>query len=246
MRRPCSHAPRGNEINSAALAHSTVEAMLRFAAGRPMAGAVSAAAISWAVRALRTMQRNHHVEGTVLDTRGRPIRGVQVRAVQFNHEADGLATDYRDGDNPPSLASAVTDLAGRYRLSLPQDTIVTFAAYHAWFVGPMFHCRPDDQTIRPVALEDAGGIAGTVVDAATGWPVAGARIGSQRIEHTDRVLGGNWGSAISDAQGHFPQRSIPFHSNPVVAKRKPRGPARGKICHFCNVVSAQRARRVRK
>ena len=52
-------------------------------------------------------------------------------------------------------------------------------------------------------LEDAGGIAGTAVDAATGRPVAGALIDAQRIEHTDRILGGNWGNAISDAQGRF-------------------------------------------
>ncbi|MGO9463028.1 MAG: sigma-70 family RNA polymerase sigma factor [Isosphaeraceae bacterium] len=149
------------------------------------------------------LPRNHRVEGTVVDTHGKPIRGVQVRAVQFNHAANGFATDYPDGDKPPSLASAVTDLAGRYQLSVPQDTIVHFAACHAWFVGPMFSCRPDGQTIRPVTLEDAGGIAGTVVDAATGQPVAGARVGAQCIEHSDRILGGNWGSAISAAQGHF-------------------------------------------
>ncbi len=149
------------------------------------------------------LPRNHQVEGTVVDTRGKPVRGVQVRAVAFNHEANGFATDYPDGDKPASLAWAVTDETGRYRLLLPQDTIVHFAAYHAWFVGPMFSCKPGDRTIPPVTLEDAGGITGTVVNATNGQPVVGARVNAQRIEHTDPILGGNWGGAISDAQGHF-------------------------------------------
>ena len=113
---------------------------------------------------LTLLPRNHHVEGTIVDIRGKPIHGVQVRAVQFNHDANGFAMDYPRGDEEPSLASAVTDEAGRYRLSLPQDTTVMFAAYHPRFVGPFFFCKPEDQTIRPVTLEDAGGIAGTVVD----------------------------------------------------------------------------------
>ena len=40
----------------AALEHSTVEAMLWFASGRPIAGAVSATSLSWTLQTLRTMQ----------------------------------------------------------------------------------------------------------------------------------------------------------------------------------------------
>jgi RNA polymerase sigma factor (sigma-70 family) len=153
---------------------------------------------------LMLLPRNHQVEGTIVDTRGKPIRGVQIRAVQFNHDANGFATDYRVADEEPSLGWAVTDETGRYRLSsLPKDTTAIFAAYHPRFVGPTFACKPDVQTIPSVTLEDAGGIAGTVVDAGTGQPVASAQISSQRIEHTDRILGGNGGSTISDKQGHF-------------------------------------------
>jgi RNA polymerase sigma factor (sigma-70 family) len=152
---------------------------------------------------LTLLSRNHPVEGTIVDTRGKPIRGVQVRAVQFDHLANGFARDHRQGDQAPSLASTVTDETGHYRLTLPQDTIVIFAAYHTWFVGPRFSSKPDARTIPPVTMEDAGGIAGTVVDAATGRPVSGAHIGAQRIVITERILGGGGGSAVSDAQGHF-------------------------------------------
>jgi hypothetical protein len=56
-----------------------------------------------------------------VNTRGKPIRGVPIRAVQFSHDADGFVTDYRVTDEEPLLASAVSDEAGRYRLpSLPR------------------------------------------------------------------------------------------------------------------------------
>ncbi len=38
---------------------------------------------------LTLLPRNHQVEGTVVDTRGKPISGVRVRAFQFNHESNG-------------------------------------------------------------------------------------------------------------------------------------------------------------
>jgi RNA polymerase sigma factor (sigma-70 family) len=153
---------------------------------------------------LMLLPRIHQVEGIVVDTRGKPIRGAQVRAVQFNHDANGFRHDYPDGDQKPSLAWAVTDETGRFLLhSLPKDTTATLAAYHPRFVGPTFVSKPDDQTIPSVTLEDAGGVTGTVVDAETGQPVKGASLTCQRIEHTDRILVGNWGRAISDAQGHF-------------------------------------------
>jgi hypothetical protein len=51
-------------------------------------------------------------------------------------------------------------------------------------------------------LEPAGGIAGTVTDAATGKPVAGARVGAQLLEHRLRILGG-YGDTVTDDRGHF-------------------------------------------
>ena len=152
---------------------------------------------------LTLLARNHRVEGTIVDTRGRPIRGVQVRAVQFNHDDNGSVSDSQRGDGKSRLASAVTDEAGRYQLSLPEATSALLGAYHPRYVGPWLSCGPEDRTIAPVTLEDAGAIAGTVVDAATGQPVAGAQISAGRIEITERILGGGGGRATSDAQGHF-------------------------------------------
>ncbi|MFI5460545.1 MAG: hypothetical protein ACHRXM_34455 [Isosphaerales bacterium] len=141
---------------------------------------------------------NHRVEGSIRDKRGKPIRGVQVRVNQLLHDANngfGRGT---------SLGSAVTDLAGRYAISVPRDTVVTFAAHHPRYVGPSFSCGPDDRAIAAVTLEDAGGIAGTVIDSTTGKPVEGVRVGAQLIEiKLDEPLGGGGGVAFSDARGHF-------------------------------------------
>src|SRR5690348_665825 len=93
---------------------------------------------------------------------------------------------------------------GRYQFSLPEATSVLFKTYHPRYWEPLgFSCSGDDRTIPPVVLEPAGGIAGTVVDVATGRPVAGAVIGAQCIETTVMIRGGGWGKVISDDQGHF-------------------------------------------
>jgi hypothetical protein len=153
---------------------------------------------------LMLLPRNHQVEGTIVDSQGKPIKSAHVRAVQFSHDANGFVMDYRVADKEPTLASAVSDETGRYRLSsLPRGTTVIFAVDHPRFVGPTFACKPDDQTIPPVTLEDAGGITGTLVDAMTGQPVARALISCDLIERTERILGGGGGGAQTDAQGNF-------------------------------------------
>ncbi len=151
---------------------------------------------------LTILPRNHRVEGTIVDTRGTPIAGVRVRAVQFHHDTNGFATDYPSEGAEPRLAWAVTDSGGHYRLMLPDDTTVSFRLYHPRYWGSPFSCTADDRTIPAVTMEDAGAVAGTVTDAATGRPVAGAVVSGGCIEITARI-GGHGGTAVSDAQGHF-------------------------------------------
>ena len=169
------------------------------------------------------LSRNHEVEGTIVDIRGKPIRGAQVRAVQFNHAANGFATDYPRGDEDPSLASAVTDETGRYRLSLPEGTTTILRAYHPSHVGESFSWKSEGQTIAPAIMEDAGGITGTVVDSATGSPVPAANIDAQRIERTERILGGNGGNTVSNAQGHFRVGGLAPGVYNLLLRTSPRG-----------------------
>ncbi len=147
---------------------------------------------------LMLLPLNHRVEGSIQDTRGRPIRGVQIRVIQLLHDANN---GFGRG---PSIGPAFTDGAGRFTLSLPADTVVHFRAYHPRHFGPMFSCSPEDRTVKTVTLEDAGGIAGTVIDSTTGKPVEGVQVGAGTIElNAEGPRGGEGGRAITDARGHF-------------------------------------------
>ncbi len=147
---------------------------------------------------LMLLPLNHRVEGTIRNSRGKPIPDVLVRAHQLSHEANN------EFGNGTSLRAAVTDEAGRYVFDLPADTIVHLSARHARYVGPSFAVHSEDRAVEPVTLEDGGGIAGTVTDSTTGKPVGDARVAAQTIELGTKVpLGGGWGEATSDSDGHF-------------------------------------------
>jgi RNA polymerase sigma factor (sigma-70 family) len=149
---------------------------------------------------LMLLPLNHRVEGSVVDSRGKPIPGVRIRPYQIEHEkTNGFRT-------VPPLSPSVTDEAGRFAITLPADTRVSlFSTYHPRYAGPWFHCGAEDRRIAPITLSDAGGIAGTVTDSATGKPVEGARVGASSIEHGlgVHVGGGGEFEATTDAQGHF-------------------------------------------
>ncbi len=61
--------------------------------------------------------------------------------------------------------------------------------------------------IAPVTLEDAGGIAGTIVDATTGAPIAGVRVAAGRLEYSGRIFGGN-GGPPDRTRGNFAVRGL--------------------------------------
>ncbi len=149
------------------------------------------------------LPRDHPVEGSVVDARKKPISGVQIRVVSLQHERNGSIVHGGSGPDHPAIGSAVTDEAGRFRLILPRDASARLQAFHPRYAGSIFSVRADDRTIGPVELEDTGGIAGTVIDAATGRPVAGAQVSAQAIERRAMLRGGGSGLAISDASGRF-------------------------------------------
>ena len=137
-----------------------------------------------------------------MDARKKPIAGVQIRVVSLQHERNGSIVHRGSGPDHPAIGSAVTDEAGRFRLVLPRDASARLQASHPRYAGPIFTVRADDRTIAPVALDDTGGIAGTVIDAATGRPVEGAQVSAQAIERRTLLRGGG-DPAISDANGRF-------------------------------------------
>ena len=159
-----------------------------------------------------------------MDAAGKPIRGVPIRVCGIAHDTNGGIFDPGCSQDASLLGSAVTDESGRYTLSLPDKAKIDLVALHPRYVGPGIECRPDDRTIAPVTLEDAGGIAGTVVDAATGRPVGGARLGANRIEHDEHnrnLIGSGW--AISDALGRFRIEALAPGVYNLCLRSSPRG-----------------------
>jgi RNA polymerase sigma factor (sigma-70 family) len=158
---------------------------------------------------------SQQVEGSIRDTAGKPIGGVRVRVRQLQHEACGSATDYGEVQEKPLLGSAVTDGAGQFTMSLPEDTFAILAARHPRYFGPPFACVPGDRTIAPVTLQDADGIAGTVIDSIKGKPVEKVRVAAQLIElsalrpfRPGPPQGGEWGEATTEARGRFVIRGL--------------------------------------
>ena len=103
------------------------------------------------------------------------------------------------------LAPAVTDQAGRFVLLLARRLGAGLRASHPRYVGPGIGAEADSRVLEPLILEPGGGIAGTVIDAATGRPVAGVIVGAQLVEHRTRILGG-YGEARQRQTGPVPHR----------------------------------------
>ena len=161
------------------------------------------------------LPRSHEVEGSIRDAVGKPIPGVQVRVRQLQHDANGSATDYQEDQKEAFAGSAVTDGAGKYSMSLPENTLAILAARHPRYFGPLFTCGAGGRTIAPVTLEDAGGIVGTVIDSITGKPVEKVRVAAQLIEYGalrpvrfGLAQGGEWGEEGTDARGRFVIRGL--------------------------------------
>jgi hypothetical protein len=111
------------------------------------------------------------VHGTVHDRRAAPIRDAQV-------ELTGAA----------QTVTAVTDAAGNFTGWLPPGDVTARVAATGYIGAKVVGLSPG---MLDVTLEPAGTIAGTVIYASTGTPVASA----------DVEAGGE--HATSDAEGHF-------------------------------------------
>jgi hypothetical protein len=146
---------------------------------------------------LKLLPRDQQVEGSIVDARRKPIPGVRIRVVSLQHDENGAIGDDESNPDHSPLGSAISDEAGRFRLILPHDAYAQFRAIHPRYAGPIFSVRDGARTIEPIELEDAGGIAGTVVDAATGQPVEGAKVSAHGIERHTLLCGSDFSGVIN-------------------------------------------------
>jgi RNA polymerase sigma-70 factor (ECF subfamily) len=168
------------------------------------------------------LPRTHTVEGSVVNKSGNPIPGVRIRAVFVEQETNRAMFDFEFSLQDSLLGSAMTDEAGRFTLNLPDQARVSLVGLHARYAGPRIECRPDERTLAPITLEDAGGIEGTVVDGATGRPVEGAKLGANGIEFDGvNLIRSGW--AMTDARGHFRMGGLPPGVYNLCLYSSPRG-----------------------
>ncbi len=150
----------------------------------------------------------HKVAGSVLDLQRRPLAGVRIAVCSLGLNAHPLLAFSGSGlareDFP--LGSCVTDANGRYMLTVPADTDICLATLDRRYVGRRIVVYDDVETAEPAVLQQAGRISGSIRDAATGSPVAGARLEAQFLD--DNLYRGEAGEAVSNAQGKFSMEGL--------------------------------------
>jgi RNA polymerase sigma factor (sigma-70 family) len=153
---------------------------------------------------LTLLPRDRKVEGLVVDTSGRPVAGAIVRVAHISHPDNGFGASFAARPQPSPLGSAATDGSGRYTLMVPEGAAPGLAVYHPRYIDSYPGLRPPVDWEGPLSvLQEAGRIVGTVVDAASGEPAEGVKVGAQQLERRGYVLGSGWGDAVSDASGRF-------------------------------------------
>ncbi len=165
---------------------------------------------------------DRRLEGEIVDWAKRPLAGIRVRAYAFSHRGNGNLPDAPELFEA-ILAPAITDADGHYAISAPRDSFVTYRALHPRYVGPWIVARPDSRALATTTLEPAGGIAGRVIDAVTGRPIAGASVGAGLIEHHPRFFGCR-GEATTNDQGRFFVGGLPPAVYNVMLRQVPGRP----------------------
>lgn len=90
----------------ATLARATAEAMLRFAAGRPIVGVASTAALSWTLRTLRIMRMTRIAIISSLLIAGLAATGAAMRTLKDRTPAPVAAAGPAKAAEPPGTARA--------------------------------------------------------------------------------------------------------------------------------------------
>jgi len=172
--RPISYDPAGNEIGVGS-GTFTYSARNLLAAGDGLAYTYDGRGVRVAVQVVAAFGT---ITGTVVDQNGQPVAGAAVR---LTGSANATATDAGGNFNLTAPAGLYTLTVSKFGFLPATTTPFTLAAGGSFAAG----------TIR---LQPAPGkITGTVVDAQTGSPLAGASVS----------LAENGDSAFADASGSF-------------------------------------------
>lgn len=175
-----------------------------------------------------TLKRGGVIAGRVTDSSNNPVIETMIRLHRVDQQ--GRSTPYYSGANSQIYQTddrgeyRIWGLpAGRYRVSTGQsqqdDSGVYFQASRT-FYSQTFHPNATDEPSAKIieVTEESGAtdidiklgevkktfdVAGRVIDATTGRPVAGVELGYGKINPGGRLAGWGGGMAVSNLQGEF-------------------------------------------
>jgi RNA polymerase sigma factor (sigma-70 family) len=145
---------------------------------------------------IRVLPRTKTIQGTLVDSKGRPLSRVAVKVQVL----DGASYYPPTGKDP--LGEAVTDAQGRYSLRVPEFSHCQLVPVDPGIIRKRLIARPNQLDLGRVTVADAGAISGRVIDARSGRPVAGATVGAQLLSFSDYESGG-FGDAQTDDEGRY-------------------------------------------
>jgi len=148
------------------------------------------------------------IRGRILDESGRPLAQIPVRINQLEHEVNATSVHWsrqKLGDEP-LLPGAVSDNGGRFEVKLPANTFAWLGTSHPDWVEKKIRVTREQDEVADTSLVRAAKVAGRVIDARTGKPLAGVTIGAFAAKTDILESGGD--DAKTDASGNYLIRGL--------------------------------------
>ena len=168
-----------------------------------LAGCLAAAGRSDVAPGEATGAGTGTIVGRVFGPDGQPAGGIRIGAWP-ELRGPGISSVQAEAVTVPDGSYRLTGLApGRYVIR-PLETLQppqTDEQWHYWSYAGIFVRERGTASTRPLRLVRAAHVTGTVVDADTGRPIRGVRVGHYTLQADAQRAGG--GSTPTDSEGRF-------------------------------------------
>jgi RNA polymerase sigma factor (sigma-70 family) len=145
---------------------------------------------------LRVLPRTKTIQGTLLNSTGRPL----VKAVVTVQNLDGARWEALTGKDP--LGETVTDNQRHFAVRVPDFTQCELVPVDQRVIRKRMIAKPTQPDLGRITVAEAGSITGRVTHAQTGRRVVGATVFAQFLSFPDTESGG-YGETQTDANGRY-------------------------------------------